>query len=263
MSHRGRLNILCNLLKKKCTKIFIEFFVKKYTENNFLGDVKYHLGYKKYKNNKLVKQIKIINVPNSSHLESVNPIVEGIVRAKIDNDYYGNFNKVLPILFHGDAAISAQGIVYEVIQMSFLEGYQTGGTIHIIINNQIGFTTNCSEYRSSLDSTDLAKVILSPVLHVNSDDIEAVIYSIKFALDFRMYYNQDVFVDLLGYRKYGHNEGDDPLFTQQYFYKLISNHKNIYEIYKEKLKKQNLIDKNFIKKIENKYQNYLYKGYTD
>ncbi|XMD32909.1 MAG: 2-oxoglutarate dehydrogenase E1 component [Candidatus Karelsulcia muelleri] len=263
MSHRGRLNILCNILKKKCTKIFSEFFGKKYTENNFLGDVKYHLGYKKYKKNKLGKKIKIINVPNSSHLESVNPLVEGIVRAKIDNDYYGNFNKVLPILLHGDAAISAQGIVYEVIQMSFLEGYKTGGTIHIIINNQIGFTTNCSESRSSLYSTDLAKVILSPVIHVNSDDIEAVISSIKFALDFRMYYNQDVFVDLLGYRKYGHNEGDDPLFTQQYFYKLIDNHKNIYEIYKEKLKKQNLIDKNFIKKIEKKYQNYLYKGYTD
>jgi len=252
MSHRGRLNILCNILKKNCKKLFSEFFGKEYIEKNFLGDVKYHLGDNIYLKNKIGREINIINVPNSSHLESVYPIVEGIVRAKIDNDYNCNFNKVIPILIHGDAAFSAQGIAYEVIQMSLLEGYKTGGTIHIIVNNQIGFTTNCSDSRSSIYCTDLAKVILSPVIHVNSDDVESVIYSIRFAIDFRMSYNQDVFVDLLGYRKYGHNEGDDPRFTQPNFYKII-------DIYKNQLNK--LISKKKIKFYEKKYKNYLNNGF--
>lgn len=263
MSHRGRLNILCNFFKKECKKIFNEFLGKEYYEYKFLGDVKYHLGYKRYIKNKIGKKINIINVPNSSHLESVDPIVEGIVRAKIDNDYNGNYNKVIPIIIHGDAAFSAQGIAYEVIQMSLLEGYKTGGTIHIIINNQIGFTTNCSDSRSSLYCTDLAKVILSPVIHVNSDDIESVIYSIRFAIDFRMAYNQDVFVDLLGYRRYGHNEGDDPRFTQQNFYKIIDNHKNIYDIYKNKLKKNKLFYTKFVKKNKKKYKYFLENGYNE
>lgn len=261
MSHRGRLNILCNILKKNCQKIFSEFFGKEYIEKKFLGDVKYHLGDNIYIKNKIGREIHIMNVPNSSHLESVYPIVEGIVRAKIDNDYNCNLNQVIPILIHGDAAFSAQGIVYEVIQMSLLEGYKTGGTIHIIVNNQIGFTTNCSDSRSSIYCTDLAKVILSPVIHVNSDDVESVIYSIRFAIDFRMSYNQDVFVDLLGYRKYGHNEGDDPRFTQSNFYKIIDNNKNIYKIYKNKLKKNKLIYKKKIKFYEKKYKNYLNNGF--
>ncbi|ABS30585.1 MAG: 2-oxoglutarate dehydrogenase E1 component [Candidatus Sulcia muelleri] len=261
MSHRGRLNILCNILKKNCKKIFSEFFGKEYIEKKFLGDVKYHLGDNIYIKNKIGREIHIMNVPNSSHLESVSPIVEGIVRAKIDNDYNCNLNKVIPILIHGDAAFSAQGIAYEVIQMSLLEGYKTGGTIHIIVNNQIGFTTNCSDSRSSIYCTDLAKVILSPVIHVNSDDVESVIYSIRFAIDFRMSYNKDVFVDLLGYRKYGHNEGDDPRFTQPNFYKIIDNNKNLYFIYKNKLKKNKLIYKNKIKFYEKKYKNYLNNGF--
>ncbi|ADE35462.1 2-oxoglutarate dehydrogenase, E1 component [Candidatus Karelsulcia muelleri DMIN] len=261
MSHRGRLNILCNILKKNCKKIFSEFFGKEYIEKKFLGDVKYHLGDNIYIKNKIGREIHIMNVPNSSHLESVSPIVEGIVRAKIDNDYNCNFNKVIPILIHGDAAFSAQGIAYEVIQMSLLEGYKTGGTIHIIVNNQIGFTTNCSDSRSSIYCTDLAKVILSPVIHVNSDDVESVIYSIRFAIDFRMSYNKDVFVDLLGYRKYGHNEGDDPRFTQPNIYKIIDNNKNLYFIYKNKLKKNKLIYKNKIKFYEKKYKNYLNNGF--
>ncbi|AWU45067.1 2-oxoglutarate dehydrogenase E1 component [Blattabacterium punctulatus] len=265
MSHRGRLNILSNFFKKKYSHIFSEFQEKEYKEKYFSGDVKYHLGFTKIRKTYSGKYIKISLVPNPSHLESVNSIVEGLTRSKIDIDYNQNSNseKIVPILIHGDASLSGQGIVYEMIQLSKLKGYKTGGTIHIVINNQIGFTTNITEGRSSHYCTDIAKVILSPVLHINADDIESVIRAIHFAVDFRMYYHEDIFIDLLGYRKYGHNEGDEPRFTQPSLYKVISKHINSYNLYKEKLEKEGVINSIEIQKMEKKYEKILNIGFDE
>jgi 2-oxoglutarate dehydrogenase E1 component len=191
--------------------------------------------------------------PNPSHLESVDPIVQGIARAKLENDFDNNTNKVIPIIIHGDAAVAGQGVVYELIQMSRLKGYSTGGTIHLVVNNQVGFTTNYLDARSSTYCTDVGKVTLSPVLHVNSDDVEAVIHAVTFALEYRNQFNRDVFIDLLGYRKYGHNEGDEPRFTQPKLYKFISSHPNPRDIYASKLIEQGLIEKQHISKIESEY----------
>ncbi|WP_113738508.1 2-oxoglutarate dehydrogenase E1 component [Blattabacterium clevelandi] len=265
MSHRGRLNILSNFFKKKYSHIFSEFQDKEYKEKSFSGDVKYHLGFTKIRKTYSGKYIKISLVPNPSHLESVNAIVEGLTRSKIDIDYNQNSNseKIVPILIHGDASLSGQGIVYEVIQLSKLKGYKTGGTIHIVINNQIGFTTNNTEGRSSHYCTDIAKVILSPVLHINADDIESVIRAIHFAVDFRMHYHEDIFIDLLGYRKYGHNEGDEPRFTQPTLYKVISKHTNSYNLYKEKLEKDGVINSIEIQKMEQQYEKILNIGFDE
>ncbi|AGW86342.1 2-oxoglutarate dehydrogenase E1 component [Blattabacterium sp. (Nauphoeta cinerea)] len=257
MSHRGRLNILSNFFEKNYSQIFIEFQGKEYKEKNFSGDVKYHLGFSKKRKTRKGKYIKLNLVPNPSHLESVDAIVEGITRAKIDITYNQNTNKIIPILIHGDAALSGQGIVYEVLQLSQLKGYKTGGTIHIVINNQIGFTTNPSEGRSSMYCTDIAKILMSPVLHVNADDVESVIRAIYFAVDFRMRYQEDIFIDLLGYRKYGHNEGDEPRFTQPSLYKVISKHTNSYELYKTKLEKDKIVSHNDIKNMKKEYENIL------
>ena len=178
-------------------------------------------------------------------------------RANQDNYYSNNFEKVLPILLHGDAALAGQGVVYEVIQMAQLDGYKTGGTIHIAVNNQVGFTTNYLDGRSSTYCTDVAKVTLSPVLHVNGDDVEAVVHAVLFALDFRMKFKKDVFIDLLGYRKYGHNEGDEPRFTQPKLYKAISKHLNPKEIYSNKLINEGVIDSNYTKTLELDYKTNL------
>lgn len=237
MAHRGRLNVLANIFKKDISEILSEFNSKEYEEMVFAvaGDVKYHLGATTIRKNSKGKIVRMILAPNPSHLESVDPVVEGIARANIDHRYRGNDKKLLPILIHGDAAIAGQGIIYEIVQMSQLSGYTTGGTIHIVVNNQIGFTTNYIDGRSSTYCTDVAKVILSPVLHVNADDVEAVVHAIRIAVDFRMHFKQDVFIDLLGYRKYGHNEGDEPSFTQPTLYKSIANHPNARDIYQKKL----------------------------
>ncbi|XOD68569.1 MAG: 2-oxoglutarate dehydrogenase E1 component [Flavobacteriales bacterium AspAUS03] len=263
MAHRGRLNILSNLFKKTYAQIFSEFDGKEYEEGIFAGDVKYHLGSTTVKKTRRGKQIKMNLAPNPSHLETVDAIVEGIARAKIDIHYQGNPDRVIPILIHGDAAVAAQGIAYEVIQMSTLEGYKTGGTIHIVVNNQVGFTTNYLDARSSIYCTDVAKILLSPVLHINADDVEAVIHAIRFAVDFRMHYHQDVFIDLLGYRKYGHNEGDEPRFTQPSLYKAIAQHPNPRDIYKKKLEKERVINPNFIGEIEAEYKKSLDQGYEE
>ncbi|WP_185866627.1 2-oxoglutarate dehydrogenase E1 component [Blattabacterium cuenoti] len=265
MPHRGRLNLLSNFFKKNYSHIFSEFQGKEYKEKSFSGDVKYHLGFTKIRKTRQGRYIKMSLVPNPSHLESVDSIVEGITRSKIDINYHQNSNseKIIPILIHGDAALSGQGIVYEVIQLSRLKGYQTGGTLHIVINNQIGFTTDYTEGRSSIYCTDIAKLVLSPVLHVNADDIESVIHAIHFAVDFRMRYHEDVFIDLLGYRKYGHNEGDEPRFTQPTLYKAISKHPNSYNLYKEKLEKEGLISTGDIKKMEKEYEEILNRGYNE
>ena len=263
MSHRGRLNTLVNIFGKSSRDIFGEFEGKDYEEDIFDGDVKYHLGWTSERISTSGKKINMNLAPNPSHLESVDPIVQGIARAKLENDFDNNTNKVLPIIVHGDAAIAGQGVVYEVIQMSRLKGYSTGGTIHLIVNNQVGFTTNYLDARSSTYCSDVGKVTLSPVLHVNSDDVEAVIHAVTFALEYRNKFNRDVFIDLLGYRKYGHNEGDEPRFTQPKLYKFISGHPNPRDIYASKLKDQGIINDDHVSKIELEYFSKLEAELTD
>lgn len=254
MAHRGRLNTLTNIFGKSAKDIFSEFDGKDYEQDIFDGDVKYHLGWTSCRLTDNGKGININLAPNPSHLETVGPVVQGISRAKQDRHYGGDNMKVLPILVHGDAAIAAQGVVYEVVQMAQLEGYETGGTIHIVVNNQIGFTTNYLDARSSTYCTDIGKVTKSPVMHVNADDVEAVVHAVNFALDFRMKFKRDVFIDLLGYRKYGHNEGDEPKFTQPKLYKAIAKHKNARDIYAEKLIAANVIDDDYLNKLEEEYK---------
>ncbi|MEC8612161.1 MAG: 2-oxoglutarate dehydrogenase E1 component [Bacteroidota bacterium] len=263
MSHRGRLNTLVNIFGKSSRDIFGEFEGKDYEEDIFDGDVKYHLGWTSERISTSGKKINMNLAPNPSHLESVDPIVQGIARAKLENDFDNNTNKVLPIIVHGDAAIAGQGVVYEVIQMSRLKGYSTGGTIHLIVNNQVGFTTNYLDARSSTYCSDVGKVTLSPVLHVNSDDVEAVIHAVTFALEYRNKFNRDVFIDLLGYRKYGHNEGDEPRFTQPKLYKYISGHPNPRDIYASKLTDQGIINDDHVSKIELEYFSKLEAELTD
>jgi 2-oxoglutarate dehydrogenase E1 component len=263
MSHRGRLSTLANIFGKSSRDIFGEFEGKDYEEDIFDGDVKYHLGWTSERTSPSGKKININLAPNPSHLESVDPIVQGIARAKLENDFDNDTNKVLPIIVHGDAAIAGQGVVYEVIQMSRLKGYSTGGTIHLIVNNQVGFTTNYLDARSSTYCSDVGKVTLSPVLHVNSDDVEAVIHAVTFALEYRNRFKRDVFIDLLGYRKYGHNEGDEPRFTQPKLYKFISGHPNPRDIYASKLMGQGIINDDHVSKIESKYFSNLEDELTD
>ncbi len=257
MAHRGRLSTLVNIFGKNAQDIFSEFDGKDYEQEIFDGDVKYHLGWTSNRETNSGKKININIAPNPSHLETVGAVVQGIARAKQDRHYKGDLQKVLPIVVHGDAAIAGQGIVYEVVQMAQLDGYKTGGTIHIVINNQVGFTTNYLDGRSSTYCTDVAKVTLSPVLHVNADDVEAVVHAATFALEYRMAFGRDVFIDLLGYRKYGHNEGDEPRFTQPKLYKAIAKHQNPRDIYAEKLIKEGVIDKKFVQNIEEEYKNLL------
>ena len=255
MAHRGRLNVLANIFGKNTQNIFSEFDGKDYDDDMYFdGDVKYHLGLTSDRVTDSGKKINLNLAPNPSHLETVGAVIEGIARAKQDRLYPNDFSKVLPIAVHGDAAVAGQGIVYEIIQMANLDAYKTGGTIHLVINNQVGFTTNYLDARTSTYCTDIAKVTLSPVLHVNADDVEAVVHAMIFALDYRMEFGGDVFIDLLGYRKYGHNEGDEPRFTQPKLYKLISKHKNSRELYAEKLKQEGIIDAAYVKELEEKYK---------
>jgi 2-oxoglutarate dehydrogenase E1 component len=263
MAHRGRLNVLTNIFGKSPKNIFSEFDGKDYAEAIFDGDVKYHLGLTSDRETDSGKKISMNIAPNPSHLETVGAVVEGIARAKQDRNHADNFSEVLPIVIHGDAAIAGQGLVYEIVQMSQLDGYKTGGTIHIVINNQVGFTTNYLDARSSTYCTDVGKVTLSPVLHVNADAAEAVVHATLFALEYRMTFQRDVFIDLLGYRKYGHNEGDEPRFTQPKLYKAISKHSNPRDIYAEKLLKQGVIDDNYVRELEKKYKESLEENLED
>ena len=257
MAHRGRLSTLVNIFGKSPKNIFSEFEGKDYEDKIFDGDVKYHLGWTTNRETIKGKKINLNIAPNPSHLEAVGSIVNGIVRSKQESQFPDNFEKVLPIIVHGDAAIAGQGLVYELVQMSNLDGYQTNGTIHIVVNNQIGFTTNYLDARSSTYCTDVGKVTLSPVLHVNADDVESVVHAILFALDFRMQFKKDVFIDLLGYRKYGHNEGDEPRFTQPKLYKIIAKQANPKKIYADKLIKDGIIDDAYVKQLENNYRDWL------
>jgi 2-oxoglutarate dehydrogenase E1 component len=258
MAHRGRLNVLANVFGKNTSDIFSEFDGKDYDDDAlFDGDVKYHLGLTADKVTKTGKQININLAPNPSHLETVGAVIEGIARAKQDRYFPNDFSKVLPIALHGDAAVAGQGIVYEIVQMAKLDGYKTGGTIHMVVNNQVGFTTNYLDARSSTYCTDVAKVTLSPVLHVNADDAEAVVHAVLFALDYRMEFGTDVFIDLLGYRKYGHNEGDEPRFTQPKLYKIIAKHKNPRDLYADVLLANGVIAADYVAGLEKEYKDKL------
>lgn len=257
MAHRGRLNVLANIMKKTYEDIFTEFEGKEFDESLFDGDVKYHQGYSSNIITKDGNKVHLSLTPNPSHLETVGGVAEGIARAKIDKTFSGDHSKLCPILIHGDSAIAGQGILYEIVQMVRLDAYKTGGTIHLVTNNQIGFTTNYLDARSSTYCTDIAKVVLSPVFHVNADDVEAVIFVVQLAMEFRKKFHRDVFIDLLGYRRYGHNEGDEPRFTQPLLYKTIASHPNPRELYMKKLITEKIIDETQAKQIETEFRNLL------
>ena len=232
MAHRGRLNVLANIMGKTYEQIFSEFEgTAKLDQTMGSGDVKYHMGYGSEVQTLDGQTIHLKLLPNPSHLEAVNPVVVGFSRAKADIMYNSNFDQILPILIHGDASIAGQGIVYEVLQMSGLDGYYTGGTLHFVINNQIGFTTDFEDARTADYCTSLASMVQAPVLHVNGDDAEAVVKCVEIATRYRQQFNSDVFIDMVCYRKHGHNEGDDPKFTQPQLYALIDKHPNPREVY--------------------------------
>ena len=257
MPHRGRLNVLANMMQKPFKAIFKEFFGEKVTSRkDFEGDVKYHLGAsanRKFDGN----LVHISLTDNPSHLEAVNPIVLGQVRAKQFFHKDKERKKVVPVLIHGDAAFAGQGVVAECFAMSGLPGHNTGGTIHIIVNNQIGFTTAPRFARSSPYPSDLAKMVQAPILHVNGDDPEAVVHCAKIATEFRQKFNRDVVIDMVCYRRFGHNEGDEPSFTQPLMYKKIRNHPTTLEIYGKELIKEGLFSKDEIDSKKKKFKEFL------
>ena len=257
MAHRGRLNTLTNIFEKRPRDIFSEFEGKEFDSVEYFdGDVKYHQGFTSHVVLENGKKIGVTLAPNPSHLEAVNTVVEGIARAKVDH-VLENESQICPVLIHGDAAVAGQGIVYETIQMAQLDGYRAGGTIHIVVNNQVGFTTNYLDGRSSTYCTDVAKTTLCPVFHVNGDDIEAVVQTIEIAMEYRQQFNRDIFIDLLCYRKYGHNEGDEPKFTQPSLYNLIAKHPNPKDIYFGQLEQEGVMSKEDAKKVEEEYNAFL------
>ncbi len=232
MAHRGRLNVLANIMGKTYQQIFSEFEGTSLPDTTMgSGDVKYHLGFGSDVETADGKKVHLKLSPNPSHLEAVDPLVIGFARSKADILYNSDYDKILPILIHGDASVAGQGIVYEVLQMSKLEGYYTGGTIHFVINNQIGFTTDFDDARSSDYCTSIAAMVHAPVFHVNGDDAEAVVKACEIATLYRQEFNSDIFIDMVCYRKHGHNEGDEPKFTQPQLYALIDKHLNPREVY--------------------------------
>ncbi|MEY3368364.1 MAG: hypothetical protein RI973_1519 [Bacteroidota bacterium] len=254
MAHRGRLNVLANILGKTYEQIFTEFEGAMPENLSFGdGDVKYHLGFSSMLETPKGNQVYLKLVPNPSHLEAVNPVVEGFARAKADVLYKSDYSRILPILIHGDAAVAGQGIVYEVTQMSKLEGYYTGGTVHFVINNQIGFTTDWEDARSSTYCTSVASVVQAPVFHVNGDDPESVVFACKLAMEYRREFNNDVFIDMVCYRKHGHNEGDDPKFTQPLMYDIINVHEDPREIYSKRLIERGDVEMELAEQYEKEY----------
>src|SRR6187397_2068059 len=255
MAHRGRLNILANIMGKTYEQIFSEFEgTAKLDQTMGSGDVKYHMGFGSDIETKDGKSIHLKLMPNPSHLEAVDQVVVGFARAKADILYNSDYDKILPILIHGDASIAGQGIVYEVIQMSDLQGYYTGGTIHFVINNQIGFTTDFDDARTSDYATSLAATVQAPVFHVNGDDPEAVVKCVEIATRYRQEFNADIFIDMVCYRRHGHNEGDDPKFTQPQLYALIDKHANPREEYVQYLLKHGESDaQGLAKEMEQKF----------
>ncbi|MBK7090016.1 MAG: 2-oxoglutarate dehydrogenase E1 component [Chitinophagaceae bacterium] len=255
MAHRGRLNVLANIMGKTYENIFNEFEGTIPSDTTMgSGDVKYHLGFSSELESATGKKLHLKLAPNPSHLEAVNPVVLGFTRSKADVLYDKNYNKILPILIHGDASLAGQGVVYEIAQMSGLRGYYTGGTIHFVINNQIGFTTDFDDARTSDYCTSLASAIQAPVLHVNGDDAEAVVKVAEIAAQYRKEFNSDIFIDMLCYRRHGHNEGDEPKFTQPKLYALIEKHLNPREVYTQYLIQNGEPDaKDLAKEMEKKF----------
>ena len=231
MAHRGRLNVLANIMGKSYESIFQEFEGVTPDDIKGDGDVKYHMGYSSMRGTRSGKAVNVKLAPNPSHLEAVGPVVEGFVRAKADELYDNDYDKILPILIHGDAAVAGQGVVFETAQMSELDAYKTGGTIHFIINNQIGFTTDQEDARTSIYASGVASVVQAPVFHVNGDDPEAVMFVSRMAVEYRNEFNSDVFIDMLCYRKHGHNEGDDPAYTQPGMYQKVKKHADVRKLY--------------------------------
>ncbi|MEY2596877.1 MAG: hypothetical protein RI965_2149 [Bacteroidota bacterium] len=232
MAHRGRLNVLANIMGKTYEHIFSEFEGKSTPDQTMgSGDVKYHLGYGSEVKTPTGQTVSLKLMPNPSHLEAVDPVVLGFSRAKADVMYESQYDAILPVLIHGDASIAGQGVVYEILQMSGLDGYLTGGTIHFVINNQIGFTTDFEDARTADYCTSLAAMVHAPVMHVNGDDPEAVVKCMEIATKYRQKFNSDVFIDMVCYRRHGHNEGDDPKFTQPRLYSIIEKHLNPRENY--------------------------------
>ena len=258
MAHRGRLNVLANIMGKTYEQIFSEFqgtAVPDLTMGD--GDVKYHMGYSSEVETANGKKVNLKLAPNPSHLEAVNPVVEGFVRAKIEHQYADDYHKILPILIHGDAALAGQGIGYELTQMSQLEGYKTGGTVHFVINNQVGFTTDFEDARSSIYSTDLAKIIDAPVVHVNGDDPEAVVFAAELAAEYRQQFHADIFIDMVCYRRHGHNESDEPKFTQPTLYNIISKHPNPREVYNATLVRRGDVDAALADQMDKEFRDTL------
>ena len=258
MAHRGRLNVLANIMGKTYEEIFSEF--EGNTEIDLTmgdGDVKYHLGYSSHINTSANKKIYLKLAPNPSHLEAVDPVVLGYTRAQIDDEYRGDMTKAIPVLIHGDAAVAGQGIVYECMQMSLLEGYKTGGTIHIVINNQVGFTTDFEDARSSIYCTDIGKMVDAPILHVNGDDPEAVQFVANMAVEYRQRFQQDIFIDILCYRRHGHNESDEPKFTQPKLYASIAKHPNPRERYVRRLLRRGDFEDADIKQLDTDFKSQL------
>lgn len=258
MAHRGRLNILANVLGKTYDQIFNEFEGNLPADQTMGdGDVKYHLGFNSCINTKNGVEVRINLMPNPSHLEAVSPVVIGATRAKADWLYNNEYRKILPILIHGDAAIAGQGVIYELVQMSDLKGYRTGGTIHFVINNQLGFTTNFDDARSSIYCTDVAEIIDAPVLHVNGDDPEAVIFCVNLAVEFRQKFGRDIFIDMVCYRRHGHNEADEPKFTQPSLYNIISKHPNPREVYNKKLIERGDVEAQLAEQMDKEFRENL------
>jgi 2-oxoglutarate dehydrogenase E1 component len=252
MAHRGRLNVLTNIMQKPYEQVFMEFNEDVPTDEFTDGDVKYHMGYSGQVKTANGKELSVKLLPNPSHLDAVDPVVLGYTRSRADAHFVSNglkpnahnsiYDKVLPILIHGDASLAGQGIIYEITQMSNLPGYYVGGTLHVIINNQVGFTTSNGDARSSMYCSDVAKSLDTPIFHVNGNDPEAVLYAMKLAIEFRQEFNRDVFVDIICYRKHGHNEADEPRFTQPLMYQIIAAMDNPRELYIKKLIKDGVID---------------------
>jgi len=258
MAHRGRLNVLANIMGKTYEYIFNEFEGQATPDLTMGdGDVKYHMGYSSQVTTFGGQKVYLKLMPNPSHLEAVDAVVLGYTRAQGDTLYNEDPKKLLPIIIHGDAAVAGQGIVYETVQMSGLKGYNVGGAIHFVINNQIGFTTDFDDARSSIYSTSVARVLETPVLHVNGDDAEAVVYAVELATEFRSKFHKDIFVDMVCYRKHGHNESDEPRFTQPKFYNQISKHSNPREVYKDKLIEGKQIEAQLAVQMEEQFKNLL------
>ncbi|PYL65696.1 MAG: 2-oxoglutarate dehydrogenase E1 component [Verrucomicrobia bacterium] len=255
MTHRGRLNVLANFLKKSLRVIFTEFsdnYIPELVSGD--GDVKYHLGYRTVRKFSSGAEVEIRLSANPSHLEAVDPVVEGTARARqrIRGDTEHR-RKVLPLLIHGDAAFAGQGIVAETLNMSQLHGYGTGGTVHVVVNNQIGFTTLPEDARSSMYATDIAKMIEVPIFHVNGDDPLAILFVSQLAIDFRQEFGRDIVIDMYCYRRYGHNEGDEPAFTQPDLYAKIDKHPSVAQLYKRELLEADILSEDDSASLETEF----------